>query len=253
MKKAVGLIFGILLLSIGIVFDVLIILFYNNYTILGIGLLSAGIGLGPICTICGISFLLPSKRSVRIFWVIIGCILGGLMIYYGIYLLLNAMHLPIFNPQYSIAFIFPYICIIVGTLLIIGAPLNYSKNSKRKRKLDSMSQSDLVNMFACPKCGNPGAIFFVKLVNELFLVKQRCPIHGGRLFKLPTRLKEASISHFRDAIFRCSKCGQEAALFHVKYSGPWALIKVDCPTHGLKTQKIWTTVYNEIEKGKIES
>ncbi|MFX0032741.1 MAG: hypothetical protein ACFE9P_08765, partial [Candidatus Hermodarchaeota archaeon] len=150
-------------------------------------------------------------------------------------------------------YLIPYILIIGGTILIIGAPLNYLKNSKRKRKLDSMSQSDLVNMFACPKCGNPGAIYFVKLVNELFLVKQRCPIHGGRLFKLPTRLKEASISHFRDAIFRCLKCGQEAALFHVKYSGSWALIKVDCPTHGLKTQKIWYSVYNEIEKGKIES
>jgi hypothetical protein len=34
----------------------------------------------------------------------------------------------------------------------------------------------------------------------------------------------------------------------VKYSGPWALIKLSCPTHGnrLPYHKIWTTVYLEI-------
>ncbi|MFW9771117.1 MAG: hypothetical protein ACFFA2_06320 [Promethearchaeota archaeon] len=249
----VGLIFGILLLSIGIVFDVFIILFYNNYTILGIELFFTGVFLGPICTIFGISMILPSKRSTRIFWVIIGCVLGGLMIYYGIYLLLYAMHLPIFNPQYSIAFIFPYVCIIGGTLLIVGSPLNFARNSKKRKKLDSMTQLDLVNMFNCPKCGTIGAIYFVKLVQDKFLVKQKCPFHGGRHFELPIRLKDGSISHFLDAIFRCPKCGQEAKLFHAKYSGPWALITVDCPTHGLKVHKIWNSIYNEITKSKTKA
>ena len=42
---------------------------------------------------------------------------------------------------------------------------------------------------------------------------------------------------------KCCKCGQEATVDHVKFSGPWALIKLSCPTHGnkLHTHKIWSS------------
>lgn len=230
-------------------------LFCNDYTYLGRVLFSTGIFIGPTCTIFGISFLLPSKHSVRIYWVIIGCLIGAGSIYLGTYFLVNSFFKI---PQYAysilpyLLYIIPYILLVGGTLLIIGAPLNFARNSKKIRKLDSLSQADLVNLFSCPKCGTIGAIYFVKPVKDQLLVKQKCPYHGGRLFKLPIRLKDDSISHFQDAIFRCLKCGQRATSFHVKYSLPWALITVDCPTHGLKTYKIWYTVYSEISEGIIE-
>ncbi|MFX1496974.1 MAG: hypothetical protein ACFFBH_05585 [Promethearchaeota archaeon] len=153
-------------------------------------------------------------------------------------------HLPVLIIGLLIAGTVVVVIIII--LLIIDL-------SKRRRVLASISQSNLNNLFACPKCGTIATIYLIKVVRDYILVKQRCPIHGIGHSLIPTRLKDDSMPYFRDAIFRCFKCGQKANLFHEKYSGPWALISVDCPTHGIKTYRIWHSVYEEITKGKTDN
>ena len=118
-------------------------------------------------------------------------------------------------------------------------------------KNDLMSQSDLVNMFTCSGCGSILTTYLIKSVKDQILVKQKCPNHLEKVLRIPLRLKDQCISHFRDTVFRCYKCGQEATVGQVKISGPWTLIKLSCPTHGNKipTHKIWSSVYSDISNG----
>ena len=103
-------------------------------------------------------------------------------------------------------------------------------------------------MFTCPRCGTMGAIFFLKLAGTRMIIKQRCPTHGGRVIKLPLLQKDLVMPYIRNAVFKCFKCGQDAAIHSIKVAGPWTIIKCNCPTHAnkLPNQKIWSTVYNEI-------
>jgi transcription elongation factor Elf1 len=102
-------------------------------------------------------------------------------------------------------------------------------------------------MFSCPKCGSIGAIYVAKVAGNYIVIKQRCPIHGGRSFKIPLMEKDNFIHLIRDGVFRCYKCGQEAIVSFMKPSGPWALIKCSCPIHGrMPIQKIWSSIYTEI-------
>ena len=110
-----------------------------------------------------------------------------------------------------------------------------------------MAHSDYSKMFGCPKCGTMGAIYVLKVGGDKIVIKQRCPQHGARSFKVPLMQKDQFIHLIRNAVFRCYKCGQEATVSDIKLSGPWTLIKCNCPTHGKMTvQKIWNTIYNEI-------
>jgi len=120
-------------------------------------------------------------------------------------------------------------------------------------KNDSISQSDLVNMFTCSGCGSILTTYLIKSVKDQILVKQKCPNHLEKVLKIPLRLKDQCISHFRDTVFRCYKCGQEATVDRVILSGPWTLIKLSCPTHGNKipTHKIWSTIFHEISNEGI--
>ncbi len=115
-----------------------------------------------------------------------------------------------------------------------------------------MVNSDFSKMFSCPKCGTMGAIYVLKVSGDKIIVKQRCPKHGGRSFKVPLIQKDQFIHLIRSAVFRCYKCGQEAIVSYMKPSGPWALIKCSCPTHGkMTTQKIWKTIYTEISSKAV--
>ncbi len=111
-----------------------------------------------------------------------------------------------------------------------------------------MAQSEDNKTFSCPKCGNIGTITFLKAEGDKFIVKQRCPKHGERTFKVPLLQKERFIPHFREGVFRCYQCGQETTVESTKASGPWILVKCTCPTHGnkLPLQKIWSTIYTDI-------
>jgi len=110
-----------------------------------------------------------------------------------------------------------------------------------------MVDLDYSKMFSCPKCGAIGNIYLVKVDGSKVIVKQRCPVHGARAFKLPLKEKDNYIHLIQDAVFRCYKCGQEAKQSYMRASAPWALIKTSCPTHGaITTQKIWGSIYNEI-------
>jgi len=146
--------------------------------------------------------------------------------------------------------------IVGGFALFIGSPINFTVKNVEQKKLDSMSQSDLAKMFDCPGSGNKGVVHLIKLVKDHILVKKSCPTlyppsNRVMLLKIPLRLKDQCIPYFRDAVFRCFKCGQEATVDHLKFSEPWTLIKLSCPTHGnkLPTHKIWSTVYSDISKG----
>lgn len=111
-----------------------------------------------------------------------------------------------------------------------------------------MSHLDYSTMFSCPKCGAVGAIYLLKLAGTQMIIKQRCPTHGGRSIKLPLLRKDLVIPYIRNSVFKCFKCGQDAAVHSMKVAGPWTIIKCTCPTHAnkLPNQKIWSTVYNEI-------
>ena len=110
-----------------------------------------------------------------------------------------------------------------------------------------MTNLDYSKMFTCPRCGAVGNIYLVKVAGNKVIIKQRCPVHGGRAFKIPLKDKDNYINLIQDGVFRCYKCGQEAKQSYIRVSAPWALIKTSCPTHGaITTQKIWGSIYNEI-------
>lgn len=111
-----------------------------------------------------------------------------------------------------------------------------------------MTQSEDSKHFSCPKCGNTGTIFFLKADGKNIIVKQQCPQHGDRSFKIPLMQKNLFIPQFRDGVFRCHKCGRETTVESAKPSGPWMLVKCVCPTHGnkLHPQRIWSTIYTDI-------
>lgn len=118
-----------------------------------------------------------------------------------------------------------------------------------------MTQPDHSTMFKCPKCGAVGAIFLVKVAGVQVIVKQRCPIHGPRSFKLPVSFLSRQIPFIQDAVYRCYKCGQKATQDRMKMSGPWTLIKCTCPTHGNKLpwQKIDYSVYYKISPESFQA
>ncbi len=110
-----------------------------------------------------------------------------------------------------------------------------------------IAELDYKKAFSCPRCGAVGNVYLVKVAGSKVIVKQRCPVHGGRQFKIPLKDKDQYIHLIQDGVFRCYKCGQEAEQSYMRVTSPWTLIKTKCPTHGaLTTQKIWSTVYNEI-------
>jgi len=132
-----------------------------------------------------------------------------------------------------------------------GSPIKSAEESERQ--IDSISQSALVNMFTCSGCGSILTTYLIKSVKDQILVKQKCPNHLEKVLRIPLRLKDQCISHFRDTVFRCYKCGQEAKVDRVILSEPWTLIKLSCPTHGNKipTHKIWSSVYSDISNEGI--
>ncbi|MFX0075037.1 MAG: zinc-ribbon domain-containing protein [Candidatus Hermodarchaeota archaeon] len=110
-----------------------------------------------------------------------------------------------------------------------------------------MAEYDYKKAFSCPRCGVVGNVYLVKVSGKTVIVKQRCPQHGGRQFKVNLNEKDKYIQYIKDSVFRCFRCGEKADQSYLKVSGPWTLIKTKCPTHGATTtQKIWSTVYNEI-------
>ena len=48
-----------------------------------------------------------------------------------------------------------------------------------------MSKIDYGRVFSCPRCGIQGSIYVLKVSGALIIIKQRCPQHGGKAFKLP--------------------------------------------------------------------
>ncbi len=114
-----------------------------------------------------------------------------------------------------------------------------------------MSDLDYNKVPNCPRCGTIGAIYLIKYAGTQIIVKQRCPTHGGKAYKIPKMQKDVFLPNLRSAIFRCYKCGQDATVDHTKVSGPWTLIKCNCLTHGNKLPylKIWSDAYNEYFSG----
>ena len=110
---------------------------------------------------------------------------------------------------------------------------------------------DYNNLFKCPKCGASGCISLVKVVNTLVIIKQRCLKHGERVIKVPLIQKDLFLNLIRDNLFLCYKCGQPASVESTKLTGPWTILKLNCPTHGTKLpdQKIWNSIYGEISSG----
>jgi len=45
----------------------------------------------------------------------------------------------------------------------------------------------------------------VKVAGSKVIVKQRCPVHGGRAFKVPLKDKDKYIHLIQNAVFRCYK------------------------------------------------
>lgn len=170
---------------------------------------------------------------------------GGYLIFIGIYfsvanceMCYSAKHiggLHIISP-------------IGGLSLILFSSISIYIENKRQKELDSISKSDIINLFECSTCGMKGATHLIKIAKDQILVKQRCPTHGGRLFRLPFRLIKDIIPYIRDAMYRCYKCAQSTTVDHAKVSGRWMLIKMSCSIHktDLPYYKIWDSVYSDI-------
>jgi predicted RNA-binding Zn-ribbon protein involved in translation (DUF1610 family) len=111
-----------------------------------------------------------------------------------------------------------------------------------------MPQSEESKLFNCPKCGSSGTIIFLKAVGKKIFIKQKCPKHGVRSFKIPLMTKNLYIPHIRDNVFQCPYCGKDTTVESAKPTGPWMLVKCVCPTHGNKLllQRIWSTIYVDI-------
>lgn len=126
--------------------------------------------------------------------------------------------------------------------------------TRKDIEVESMTQSDLVNIFDCPRSGNKGVISVIKIAKNQIIVKFRCPSRDPRHVKIPLKLLDQCLPEFRDLIFRCFKCGKEATVDRVKLSRPWTLLKLSCPTHGnkLPTYKIWSSVYSDITKEVVD-
>ena len=176
--------------------------------------------------------------------------LGGYFIWIFI-IMINSE--TVAHDSTGLLYLATYLSLGVGILLMIYSVITYVVKSERQKNLNSMSETDLVKMFECPVSGSKSAVQMIKLVKDQILVKQSCPPNKVRLLRIPLRLKDQSIPYFRDAIFRCFKCGQEAAVDFVKISGPWTLLTLSCPTHGYKqpTHKIWSLIYSDITNEKI--
>jgi len=108
-----------------------------------------------------------------------------------------------------------------------------------------MSNQDYSQVFKCPECGTVGSIYLLKVDGEDIIIKQRCPTHGNRSFKIPLRNLDKYLPFINDSIFRCYECGKKADLDRLLFTGPFAKLKVICPTHQdrLPDQKIWSLVY----------
>ena len=172
---------------------------------------------------------------------------GGALIFIGIFFRLNNSEI-LAGDSTGLLTMLAFSVIGLGIFLVIISPIIFYIKSERQKKLNSISETDLAKMFECPVSGNKGAVHLIKLVKDQIIVKQRCPNHLEKVLRIPLRLKDQCVSYFRGAVFRCFKCGQEATVDLVKFSGPWTLIKLSCPTHGnkLPTHKIWSSVYAEI-------
>ncbi|TFG25680.1 MAG: zinc ribbon domain-containing protein [Promethearchaeota archaeon] len=111
-----------------------------------------------------------------------------------------------------------------------------------------MAEPDYSMLFKCPKCSSFGSIYLVKLAGTQMIIKQKCPTHGGRVIKIPIMRKDVVSHLLHDGVFRCIKCGQQAPVHNLRVSGPWTLIRLNCPTHGIKVSelKIWSIIYSEI-------
>jgi hypothetical protein len=110
-----------------------------------------------------------------------------------------------------------------------------------------MSFPEFRELFFCPKCRQMGTIFFLKISGQKVIIKQKCPKHGTRLFKLPIVALEHVMDLIRSGTFRCMRCGQEAVGTWMKMDGPWTLHKCTCSVHGRQAlQRIWNTVFNQI-------
>ena len=112
-----------------------------------------------------------------------------------------------------------------------------------------MVNPDYSSFFMCPHCESKGAIYLIKEEGGMIIVKQNCPTHGARRFTLPSRIKDHFIPYFRDLVPLCFKCGQKSEIMkNIKTSGPWTLVRCNCPTHrtGMPVYKIWNTIYHEM-------
>jgi len=108
-----------------------------------------------------------------------------------------------------------------------------------------MSNQNYSQIFKCPECGTVGSIYLLKVDGEDIIIKQRCPTHGGRSFKILLRNLDKYLPFINDSIFRCYECGKKADLDRLLFTGPFAKLRVVCPTHQnkLPEQKIWSLVY----------
>ncbi len=248
-KLTLVLVFAGFLIFIGVIFLVTYstISSYPMWDLLAI----MAIGFGLFLAIPYSIILLKYPKYATFVFLMVA---GGFLIVIGVSLFFTVQRLlkssPAFRWWFSI-FRPQILSIVGGFILLIASSIKFSVKNVRQKKLDSMSQSDLVNMFTCPECGSIVATYLIKLEKDQILVKQNCPIHLVKVYRIPLRLKDQCISYFRDTVFRCYKCGQEATVDHLKFSKPWTLIKLSCTTQGNKipTHKIWSTVYSNISNG----
>ncbi|MHC1591372.1 MAG: hypothetical protein ACXQS8_04760 [Candidatus Helarchaeales archaeon] len=98
-----------------------------------------------------------------------------------------------------------------------------------------MSQ-DWEAQLRCRKCGEPAIVYYLRYIpnREITVLKIRCPKHGQRVVKLPSKFANEWLPLIKNHIFRCYKCGAPATFFQSRRSGIWRIFRLSCPKHGEK-------------------
>ncbi|MBD3197918.1 MAG: hypothetical protein GF317_22895 [Candidatus Lokiarchaeota archaeon] len=79
-----------------------------------------------------------------------------------------------------------------------------------------MDDNSHVKKFYCPHCGVLGSIYVLQLKRNKIIIKQKCPKHSGRKYKIPIQFKDRLFPLIQKAIFRCHYCGKPTWIDQIK-------------------------------------
>ncbi len=104
----------------------------------------------------------------------------------------------------------------------------------------------------CPTCGVPGVVMSLQVSASNAVLKIVCPTDNkSYTTKLPLVISNEWIKEVAEQVLRCRVCGQRVQKpERVITKGPWVILFVNCPTHGMREpqRQIFHTLYPALSK-----